>query len=155
MKLERRGTEEKGFGVFAARPFKAGEVLLSFEGERLPRSRVPTKLEPEEDHYLQIGENLFLGPSGLIDDFVNHSCDPNCKVTFEYDVTLVAMRNIAAGEEVTFDYSTTSTDTPETWSLRCRCNGANCRGLVSGFRTLPKEVRDFYITKSAAPLYVR
>ena len=58
----------------------------------------------------------------------NHSCDPN--LGWSDAVTLTAMRDIAAGEELTNDYATSTAD--PTFLLRCHCGTARCRGMVEG-----------------------
>ena len=53
----------------------------------------------------QVDEDLYMGPSGEADDYVNHSCDPNSAFLHRNgDHFLVALKPIAAGTELTFDY---------------------------------------------------
>jgi len=59
---------------------------------------------------------------------VNHSCAPN--VGMGGNVLLVAMREIAAGEELTIDYALFLGDPG--FSMDCRCRTAACRGVVRG-----------------------
>ncbi len=47
---------------------------------------------------------------GALGRFINHSCEPNCEtqkwvVRGELAIGLFALRDIAAGEELTFDYN--------------------------------------------------
>lgn len=72
--------------------------------------------------------------------FINHSCDPNCCVR---DGSIVALGNIADGEELTFDYSTTMDE--RSWTMVCRCGAPNCRGIVDDFRTLSPDIRRRYL----------
>jgi uncharacterized protein len=59
--------------------------------------------------------------------FINHSCEPN--VGFAGNIVLVAMRDIAAGEELTTDYALfDDADDPMT----CNCGTPSCRGTISG-----------------------
>ena len=51
--------------------------------------------------------------------FTNHSCAPNIGV--QGQIVFVALRDIAAGEELTHDWATTDDDTYE---MRCRCGAA-------------------------------
>jgi len=155
MDLEIRGTPDKGVGVFATRPFSLLEVVLRFDGPRLKRSQMPFHIPDEEDHYLQVGPDDYLGPSGKVDDFVNHSCSPNCGVVIINDERplLVALHPIRYGEELTFDYSTTSTDT-DTWALTCLCETSACRRVISGFAMLPRSVQERYIEMGIVPKYV-
>jgi hypothetical protein len=64
-----------------------------------------------------------------VDDFLNHSCDPNIWMADE--VTLVARRAIAAGEEVLVDYAMySSSDWVAAWT--CHCGAPACRGKILG-----------------------
>ena len=52
---------------------------------------------------------------------------------------LVALRPLAAGETVTFDYDTTEEDLRgERGGFECHCGAANCRGEVLGRLFSPK-----------------
>ena len=87
---------------------------------------------------LQIGVDRYLD----LDEpgrFVNHSCEPNAGVMD--DTRLVALRAIAAGEEIRFDYSTTVSDG---WTMTCRCGSPECRGLVVAYQLLPPALRQRY-----------
>ncbi|HSP06400.1 MAG TPA: SET domain-containing protein-lysine N-methyltransferase, partial [Acidobacteriota bacterium] len=81
---------------------------------------------------IQIGDDLFIGPiteeereDSMV--FSNHSCDPNIGVLGQ--IVFVAMRDIAAGEELTHDWAMTDDDDS---SMQCRCGAASCRGIVTG-----------------------
>lgn len=155
VRLSVRKTSDKGVGVYADATYAKGETLLKFGGSLLTREEVPHPLAPEQDHYLQIGPSMYLGPSGNVDDFINHSCEPNSKVVVDDNrAWLVAINPIAVDEEVTFDYSTTSTETFDRWSLQCCCKSSQCRGRISGFQELPVRKQIEYIMLDAAPLYV-
>jgi hypothetical protein len=148
-------TPDKGIGVYADEFIPAGVFVLEFEGPLVPASLVPWPLAPQDDHYLQVGPRVFRGPTDGLDNLVNHSCDPNTKVVIdEYDATLVSLRDILAGEEITFDYSTTSTDPPSLWTLDCRCGTARCRRTISGFLTLSSKDKARYVAQRAVPKYV-
>lgn len=114
----------RGFGVHASRPFAAGETVLVFAGDVLDISQALR--HPECENLLQLGPDRYM----LCDApgrFVNHSCSPNCRI--EAEVRLVALRRIAAGEEVTFDYQPTMLDglSPP---FTCRCGDPSCRGRI-------------------------
>lgn len=96
-----------------------------------------------------------MGPSGGLDDYVNHSCDPNAMVLVsDVGVELRAMRPIRPDEEITFDYSTTSTEPEGEWSMDCLCGTNFCRTRVSGFQTVPDARREELISAGAVPRYV-
>ena len=54
-------------------------------------------------------------------------------------VTLVAIREIAAGEKLTFNYLTTEWDMAEPFA--CQCGAPDCFKDIAGFRHLPLNRR--------------
>jgi SET domain-containing protein len=73
--------------------------------------------------------------------WINHSCDPNCEAAhLEHDdkkrkdkIYIEAMRDIAAGEELTYNYGIVLGE-PHTAKLRklwaCHCGSKNCTGTM-------------------------
>ncbi len=61
----------------------------------------------------------------------NHSCDPNA--AFDAEGMLVALRDIAPNEEITFDYLKHPTPASP-WNFACRCGSSNCVGWISASR---------------------
>ena len=118
-------------GVFAAEPFKKGERLMEFGGERISRAqaddgpyRVRSIWAVGEDAYLAIPESD-TAPS--LDENLNHSCDANAWL--DGDVVLVARRDIEAGEEITLDQGTWNFDETEYTvdAEDCTCGSPDCR----------------------------
>lgn len=152
--LEKRKTA-KGLGIFAKVDMPKDTVIFEFHGEILTKDKIPNPLKPEDDHYLQIGLDTFIGPSGDLDDYINHSCAPNSGVYIVgHRALLKAIMLIKAGAEITFDYSTTSTDTPDIWNMVCKCGHASCRKNVSGFKTLDKKQQESYQALGIVPSYL-
>ena len=73
--------------------------------------------------------------------FVNHSCDPNAGI--RNDENMVALRDIAAGEEVRFDYSTTMEE--QSFTMQCLCGLPQCRHVIKDFSTLPQHLKERYL----------
>jgi SET domain-containing protein len=126
-------SEQHGKGVFASTHIRAGEPILGFGGPLRHRSEVDFN-----DYHLQVDDQHYLGPSRLADDYVNHSCEPNAG--FGEGLVLVALRDIAQGEEITWDYST-AIDEPNFEGFVCRCSAPRCRGLVASYRHLPGQLQ--------------
>lgn len=109
---------------------------------------------PFEEADLQIGNSLYLKPTGGIIDAIKHSCNPNAYLyIIGKRVFLYSLFNLKEGMEITYDYSLSSTDDENTWSMSCNC-GVYCRKKVSGFQTLSKEIKDKYIKLGIVPIYL-
>lgn len=138
-------TSNQGKGVFSTYDIEPKERLMKFCGDLL-------KLDQIEDfsHVLEIGDNLFLSPSGGIDDFVNHSCNPNCAILYENkQPILYSIKKIVAGEQLTFDYSLSIRH--DRTSFDCSCESSRCRGLVSSFENLNQITKKKYLSKGLVP----
>lgn len=144
---------KNGNDVFANKNFKRGEQIIEFHGKFVTYEQLPRPYNEVKDHYVQIGKNLYMGPSGNIDDFFNHSCSPNSglKITGKKAV-LAAIRDIQKGEEITWDYSTTMDE--DDWTMECTCGSQNCRKTIMDFKYLPKNVQQRYIKLGIVPDYI-
>lgn len=128
-------TSQTGRGVFANKAFHMGDRVLVFEGPKKQRDEFISA--DELAHALQIDIDIYLGPSGGEDDFVNHSCDPNTYLKGRQ--TLVANRSIAPDEEITVDYASVTEEL--NWQMKCQCGARNCRGLIRSFSETPEHIR--------------
>ena len=134
-RLEVRQTELTGRGVFAAEPIARGRRILEFQGRVLKTAELTDDLLT-----MQIGPDEWLCSDGsLLDDCVNHSCDPNAGF-LEGEAVLFALRDIAAEGEITWDYSTSIAEPG--WTLECRCGSPKCRGVVRSWGELEPEERE-------------
>jgi len=105
--------------------------------------------------YLQINNKNYKKLSGGIEDHIRHNCDPNCYVYAVGNRAIIySLYVIKKGSEITFDYSTTSTERLDQWQMECKCNSYKCRKLISGFGTLSKELQEEYRKKGIVPLYI-
>ena len=122
----------EGHGTFAVRDLPRGTVLLVMGGQ-LVTLQEEANLPPEiQDAGVQIGPDLVLSPIDSSEiggiNYVNHSCEPNAG--FQGQISLVAMRDIACGEEVTFDYAM-CLGGGAPYRLQCHCGSARCRNLIT------------------------
>lgn len=140
---------DKGRGVYTNVPIPKGQAVLPFEGPLLRTDQIR-----DFTHTIQVDQGLFMGPSGRLNDYVNHSCDPSCYLTSNPpELGLVAARDLAAGDEITFDYSTALVEEPPLEN--CRCGSRNCRGRMLPFHELPAAVKAWYLRQNAVPQFVR
>lgn len=135
--------------MYADRPFRRGEEVLTFRGPRLSPGEIS-----DFTYTIQVGADAFLGSSGRIDDYVNHSCAPSCAVRLlAGELRLLAVRALQRGDEVTFDYSTCLVDEPPPVE-RCHCGAPTCRGRVLAFRDLDPAQRRRLRTLGRVPDFV-
>lgn len=137
-----------GSGVFALRDLAAGESLLEYRGRRLTHAEADerygdnhhgghTFLFTLNDHYVIDGAD-----GGNAARWINHSCAPNCQAfliearepgSVKDRVVLEALRDIRAGEELTYDYGIVL-EVRQTAKLKqiwaCRCGSSNCSGTL-------------------------
>ena len=133
------GSSPFGRGLFAAQPFLPGQPILLFDGPVLTHAEV-LALGDDQAYALQIGPDAYLDtqPPGR---YTNHSCDPNAGIA--NDRMLIALRPVAAGEEIRFDYSTTMSE--DHWTMDCRCGEPFCRRVILDFHHLPPITQNRYL----------
>lgn len=137
--LRRSGIHGKG--VFAREFIPAGTRLIEYTGERIDQEEGDRRYPWEDDvpyHTLlfNIEDDLVVdgGVGGNISRFINHSCDPNCASEIEdRRIYIDAIRDIAPGEELTFDYQLITQGRHTAAARRrfpCHCGTASCRGTM-------------------------
>ncbi|MFA6002202.1 MAG: SET domain-containing protein-lysine N-methyltransferase [Thermoleophilia bacterium] len=134
--FELRDTDGRGEGIFSTRSFKTREIVMVGVIERV--------LDGNHSHASQIGKNVYVLHAGSISK-VNHSCDPNCGIsvneTGAHD--FVAIREIIADEEITFDYAMRNYGIGY-FPKQCGCGSKGCRGKITGWKDLPDERKKLY-----------
>lgn len=152
--LEVRETS-KGKGVFSKVSIPKDTTVYEYTGDVMSLSELPFPLKPEDDHYLQIDKQKYIGPSGDVDDLINHSCKPNCGVyVVGHRAFFFTLHVVNPGDELTFDYSTTSDESKDSWMLDCKCGQYGCRKEISGFQYLTEEQRKYYTDAKAVAGYL-
>ncbi|CAB4900302.1 unannotated protein [freshwater metagenome] len=127
---EAREIAPKGFGSFAIAPIPAGTIVATFGGTILNRINFETHPLEQRSRSIQIDADQFvLGPeSRESGDSINHSCSPNCRL--RNATQLIAMHELSAGEELTYDYATSDASNYD--EFECACGSDNCRLRVTG-----------------------
>ncbi len=112
-----------GKGIFAARDFKKGEVVLKWDSSRALSEQEAKALPEEEQDYISFlgGKYILMQPP---ERFVNHSCEANTSAKNFCDI---ANRNIKKGEEITADYEEVL---PHWQEMDCRCGSKKCRHKI-------------------------
>lgn len=148
------GETHLGKAVYAALGFAEGETIIRFTGRRFRADRIPSLMRGSSDRFVQVTPDHYMGPSGRIDDLINHSCAPNAGLRFTADgVFLVAIRDIAQGEEIAWDYSTTLKES--NWHMICQCRSPDCRRVIGNFETLSPVRQEWFRARNLVAPYLR
>ncbi|KAK4535152.1 hypothetical protein CDCA_CDCA04G1177 [Cyanidium caldarium] len=147
----------RGCGVRTLEPLRRGDFVVEYMGEvidldELLRRRREHRYE-RHVYFMTLDQGLFLDASrqGTWGRFINHSCAPACythkwMVRGRLRVGIFASRDVAAGEELTFDYrmekrgervelpseASAAASADEPVPIRCRCGASGCTGWISG-----------------------
>ena len=148
-------TAKKGRGVFTKKNFKAGNFVCKLSGDRLTSNQIDVRIEAGNETLndpLQISRRMYIDLDEL-PRTINHSCNPNCGIKHENE--LYALRDIQAGEELSYDYSTTVPKYKAWWKMRCHCKSKNCRKVISSYDKIPKVQLQKYLMLQVLPLWIR
>ena len=126
----------EGKGVFVNEDVRKGDIICDIDGEIKEREIKSESGSRKFANWIGMGKNLWLNPNKTIFRYLNHSCDPSVAITGTK--TLVALRDMKKGDEVTFDYSLTDTDMY--WEMECHCGSEKCRHIIRPIYSLPTEV---------------
>jgi len=132
-RLEVRSSPIHGKGIFANAPIQQGEIVIVWGGILFTLEDIRAG-KALEHSYTAIGEGIYLGHTSeqgnSVDDYINHSCDPN--VWLVNEITLVARRDISVGDEVTADFVMYwEPDEEESDPWECHCGSALCRKVFT------------------------
>ena len=137
LETELRALNAAGYGIFATRDLSPGEIVFAGEERNfrlVSRQHLDNSWSEEERetarHYaIPFSSQLLAFWDRDPDNWApqNHSCDPN---TAYRGLDVVALRDIACGQELTLDYSRLCDESIP--AFPCRCGAAICRGEVRG-----------------------
>ncbi len=116
-------------GCYTTRPIRKGARICEYDGPRFSKAEADVRYRDRIVTYL-----FSFGTEGAVIDgfgtamFINHSCAPNCETEEDNEqIFITALRDIPAGEELTYEYHLhDSDDTDGT----CHCGAPNCRGTM-------------------------
>jgi len=133
-------SEIAGRGVFAQGPILVGETVAVLGGLVVPLEDIADYRRRMTQVGIQVDDGFFIVPAGQdeLDIFgvFNHSCDPN--LGFATSISLIALRDIPAGVELTFDYAFSESYLA---SFACHCGSEACRGRVTASDWLNEKIQ--------------
>lgn len=146
-------TERRGWGLKTMAPIAKGSFVIEYVGEVITDRECESRLwackaSGETNYYLmQLGAGRIIDArlKGNFSRLINSSCDPNCETqkwtdaaSDETRVGIFALRDIAANEELSYDYCFQHFGTTASHSFRCECGAANCRGALDASKATAK-----------------
>jgi len=125
-----RRSQIEALGCYTALPLKKGELVAEYTGPRLSVKEAEALYNSHRRTFLfglSNGKEVIDGIG--VAAFINHSCDPNGEADeVQGRVFIRAIRDIAAGEEITYDYNLYDGSPDD--EARCRCGSQHCRGSM-------------------------
>ena len=135
-----------GQGGFATRALSAGARVIEYQGELISKTESLRRCEQGNPFIFYFDEEHDLDGTAKENAarFLNHSCAPNCEAQkIGNRIWIVAARDIARGEELTFDYGY---DLEDYRDYPCRCGSPNCRGYIVEADLAGSKQRDRVLT---------
>ena len=129
--VESKHIREGHVGLFATHFIAEGDVAITVRGTILSE---PTR------YSVQVGDGRHANSDGLIEN-TNHSCTPSAFLDLSDAAAprLRALRDIALGGEITFNYCASEEDMSSPFD--CQCGAGRCYREIKGFRYLTAEQR--------------
>jgi SET domain-containing protein len=139
--FELRRSGIQGRGAFATRPIKRGTRIIEYTGERISPEEADRRYDDEgmgrhHTFLFSIDTKTCIDAAvgGNEARFINHSCAPNCEAIDEKKrIYIEAIRDIAPGEELTYDYAYERDGTEDEAGEKlyvCKCGAPTCRGTI-------------------------
>ena len=132
-----KGDALSGYGIYAVKNINEGEII--FASEEKPHRLVTKKyveqnwnadeLNSFKKYAWPVSSEVYILWDNAPAEWSpqNHSCNPNTEYA---GLNVVAIKNIASGEELTLDYTTFLNNEME--SFICNCGAENCKKVIQG-----------------------
>ena len=137
-----------GKGIFTSVNLAKDSVLFKITGTPLNFGNT-LELGNDECYCLQVGVDKYIIPDHPF-HLSNHSCNPNCGIN--KNMEFFTLQNIAEGEELCWDYSTSMLE--KHWQMECKCDSPECRHVIKDFDQLPENLQDKYLHMDVVLLFI-
>jgi len=136
-----RRSRIESLGCYTTLPIKKGALVAEYTGPRLSVQEAEALYDNHARTFLfglDNGKEVIDGVG--VAAFINHSCDPNCEADEDRGrVFIRALRDIAPGEELTYDYNLYDGSPDD--EAHCRCGSKRCRGSMYSLEELRRRDR--------------
>jgi uncharacterized protein len=130
MALMIRSSAIHAAGCYTTAAIRKGALVAEYTGYPLSKEEADRAYDASAavTYLFGLGDGSMVIDGHSMAMFINHSCRPNCETEEEEGrVWIKAIRNIAAGEEITYDYCLYDGGEDE---ARCNCGAEKCRGTM-------------------------
>lgn len=122
-----------GKGMIAGEDIPKGKIISRVEGPlkfKVNRNKEDALANPD---WVGVKKDIWIDPKRP-HKFLNHSCSPTAGIR---GLTLISIKDIKEGEEITIDYSTIEGD--RRWEMACSCGEKNCRKIIRSIEFLTPQ----------------
>jgi SET domain-containing protein len=130
----RVGRAATGLGLFAARPLAKRDYIVTYRGKRIPTAEAQRRERRFGAKYMfEVNRQWTIDGTSRrnLGRYLNHSCAPNAEAVLRAgNIVFVALRAIAAGEEITLDYG------EEYFELYIKPRGCRCAACAVKIRRI-------------------
>ncbi len=134
-------------GCISLDPIAEGDIIAEYDGPRIPKTVADERYGGRPVTYLfGFGEEDYVIDGFSTAMFINHSCAANCE-TEEQDerIFIRALRAIAPGEELVYDYHLYDSDLDD--EAPCHCGAKDCRSTMYSEAELARRAKLLIRTK--------
>ena len=139
----RIGRSATGLGLFATKPIKRTAYIATYRGRRISNEEAGRREARGARYMFTLNSRLTIdgSPRWNVARYMNHSCWPNAKpITRKGRIVFVALRLIAPGEEITYNYG------PEYFEYflqneGCRCAACRTKAAVRRSKRVGRKKR--------------
>lgn len=139
--FEVRRSPIQGLGGFATQRIRKGTRIIEYLGERITTEEGNRRYDDDKAEHAHVllftvdqHTVIDAGVDGNEARFINHSCEPNCRAVVDKKrVFIEALKTIADGEELTYDYNLTRDGMEDEQAenrYACHCGAKSCRGTM-------------------------
>lgn len=122
-----------GMGVRAGENIPKNKVIARIKGELKFKVNKNKKDALSNPDWVGVKKDIWIDPEKPY-KFLNHSCSPSAGIR---GLTIISIRAIQEGEEITIDYSTIEGD--KRWTMLCKCKEKKCRGVIRSIEYLTPD----------------
>ncbi len=135
----RVGRSATGLGLFATKPIEPTAYIATYRGRRMTTAEADRRERRGAKYLFEVNSRWTIDGSSRrnLARYANHSCRPNAKAVLRKgQIVFVALRRIAPGDEITYDYGREYFDA---FIKKSGCRCAACRAKRAARRRQAKR----------------